>query len=214
MGLRDIFKKAEKPLEEKKLEAITTDESVIDEWNVKLQSSFCSMLRDWKDDFKAYVDYSKSFKIKPDLITKFNESLGMGAGWNRGTHRGLFLSALIQTSYDQGSNNFEFEEISANLFGGWLEGKESNTLKIRVKKISGHFQFWESNYTYLIAENFVGDWGLFQSTYSTAKIISYDGQNFGIGMQHNTIVALNQNILERLRAHCNQTNNTFTKTKG
>ncbi|MBI4447888.1 hypothetical protein HY643_02815, partial [Candidatus Woesearchaeota archaeon] len=52
-------------------------------------------------------------------------------------HLGLFLSILIQTSYNQGFNDFEFEEINADDFGSCLNGKNEDKIRIKAEKING-----------------------------------------------------------------------------
>ncbi|MBI4447711.1 hypothetical protein HY643_01915, partial [Candidatus Woesearchaeota archaeon] len=73
MGLENVFGTVEKPEEEKKLQVVVSDESVVDELMARFEQSLPSDLFDFRADFDFYKESLKNFKISPEQIRKFNE---------------------------------------------------------------------------------------------------------------------------------------------
>ncbi|MBI4447447.1 hypothetical protein HY643_00550 [Candidatus Woesearchaeota archaeon] len=160
MGLDKIFQeKAEKPAEERKLQVIITEEVVVDDLTAYFERSIPPKLEVngyWDDDFKKYFNHLSNFNITPKLIAQLNEKIP-----NKGkpldilhrpfrlctpldyynSYKGIFLSALIQASYNKGFNNFELGEINADHFGCYLKGKAENPIKLKIGKINGSLIF-------------------------------------------------------------------------
>ncbi|MBI4448330.1 hypothetical protein HY643_05090, partial [Candidatus Woesearchaeota archaeon] len=73
MGLDKIFQeKAEKPVEEKKLEVITSDKYVLGEWMAYFESISEKMGVFSEADFLRAQKFFQSFQTSPKLINKFN----------------------------------------------------------------------------------------------------------------------------------------------
>ncbi|MBI4447567.1 hypothetical protein HY643_01170 [Candidatus Woesearchaeota archaeon] len=143
MGLNNVFGTPEKLVEEeKKLEVIVSDESVIDD----LTAYFAKMKNNWYGLYQGrrYFEESQKFlqaykKITPELISKFNEkSAQYPIDMRESRYLGILFSSLIQTSYNQGFNNFKFKNVNAQFFGTFLQGKKGNPIRIEVETSNGH----------------------------------------------------------------------------
>ncbi|MBI4448095.1 hypothetical protein HY643_03885 [Candidatus Woesearchaeota archaeon] len=141
MGLNDIFEQPEKPLEEKKLEVITSEEALLDTLLAYFENSKYLQWKLLPEDGKKYFDecmkYLQRFTIEPKIIYRFNEKAKMPASVGERQALGLCLSAMIQISYNQGFNDFEFKEVPASCLGGFLQGQQNNKIKIKVGKSKG-----------------------------------------------------------------------------
>ncbi|MBI4447708.1 hypothetical protein HY643_01895 [Candidatus Woesearchaeota archaeon] len=144
--------------------------------------------------------------------------------------RGDFLSAMIQTSYNQGFNNFKFGEVDAGFFGNSLEGKEGNTLIIDVGKIVGEGALCDANNCSLTArlvrgerclayaqkcaittDTLHGIWAFQDAKHCVATIQKYDGSHFGQWMENCKIYSRNKAVLDRLIAQTHTyKDNSFT----
>ncbi|MBI4448010.1 hypothetical protein HY643_03440 [Candidatus Woesearchaeota archaeon] len=129
------------------------------------------------------------------MINKFNRKFNRKNKEYDKEVFGLFLSALMQSSYKQGFNDFKFENINANCFGGWLRGKEGKPIIVKAEKING-------DYTLSHAKNCV------------AEINNYQGDYFGYKMNNCTIYSPNQESLDVIKRQITQgwwgfANNSF-----
>ncbi|MBI4448144.1 hypothetical protein HY643_04130 [Candidatus Woesearchaeota archaeon] len=146
MGLEKVFGKAEK-VEEKVLEVVASDESMVDDFLDYFDKT--KDIYSVKENFDIFQQDLQDRQINPSLVSKINLILQQRTRIQYGYFRenlynslkGLFLSALIQTSYNQGFNGFEFEEINAECFGAFLEGREDNKIRIKIEKIEGSWNF-------------------------------------------------------------------------
>ncbi|MBI4448249.1 hypothetical protein HY643_04670 [Candidatus Woesearchaeota archaeon] len=132
MGLEKIFQKQEL-IREEKLQIINTKESELDKLLASLLGYFNKTppcYNNWHAYYTSAALNLKGLNIPPEAIQKINENIKKGT-----QEKGLFLSALIQTSYNQGNNYFEFETINADCFGAFLEGKKGNKLTLKIKKL-------------------------------------------------------------------------------
>ncbi|MBI4448156.1 hypothetical protein HY643_04190 [Candidatus Woesearchaeota archaeon] len=155
MGLEKVFSQAEQPFGERKLEVVSSEGIIFDEWKCRL-SQIPLKMNVWRETFNDNLDYLKSFEIKPARINNFNKKIKNVHG-NKKESFGIFLSALVQTSYNQGFNNFDFGTINAGIFGGYLKGAKGNPIKIRAGKISGYNTFNSAENCSLTAKVINGD---------------------------------------------------------
>ncbi|MBI4448107.1 hypothetical protein HY643_03945 [Candidatus Woesearchaeota archaeon] len=169
MGL-EIFTKIEQPQQEKSLEVVTTEESVVDELLAYFEHDYPNEIPlHWPSQFERWVHHFENsknclqtVKITPKMIKQINDKLPKQKKHKKyfteirdscyATSKGFFLSALIQTSYNQGFNGFKFEEIDADFFGHGLKGKENDSIKIKIQTLNGHHSFDEAEYCSLEAE--------------------------------------------------------------
>ncbi|MBI4448344.1 hypothetical protein HY643_05160 [Candidatus Woesearchaeota archaeon] len=184
MDLGKIFQeKAEKIEEEKKLEIIVTKEAKAQEFVavtnfiVTYFDDFCrtlplKMAELWGrlglkaylynnqytpiENFNTFKDYFKNVEITPKIINQVNKQLPKEGGRQYNANKGVFFSALIQTSYNQGFNNFEFKEISTCDFGAWLRGKEGKPIIVKAEKIEGANIFHNASNCSLTADTVDG----------------------------------------------------------
>ncbi|MBI4448195.1 hypothetical protein HY643_04385 [Candidatus Woesearchaeota archaeon] len=190
MGLEKIFTKIENPFEEKKLEVVGSEEAVLDEWMAYFEQTNLNF-NVYTDILDFYKNYLVNFEIKPAMIKKFNDMVDTKKFNDRKKMwLGLFLSAMIQTSYNKGFNDFVFEEINVDNFGMYLQGQKDKPIKIKAKIIDG-------NSTLNDAENCV------------AKITSYKGKCFGWYMKDCKIYSSNEAVLEQIRKQSWKQNNSF-----
>ncbi|MBI4447553.1 hypothetical protein HY643_01100 [Candidatus Woesearchaeota archaeon] len=158
MSLKDVFEQAEKPAEEKKLEVILSEELVIKELLVYIEKVTPAKTKDTKNEFATFLTYLQSYKITPSLVTKLNKKADTKKlSYKRKDSFGLFLSAMVQTSYEQGFNDFELGEVNANLFGAYLEGHKSNTIRLKVNNIFGDSTFMNAKECSLTAKKVEGN---------------------------------------------------------
>ncbi|MBI4448199.1 hypothetical protein HY643_04405, partial [Candidatus Woesearchaeota archaeon] len=127
---------------------------------------------------------------------------------------GMLLSALIQTSYQQGFNDFEFEEVNAHFFGTLLEGKEEDKIRIKAKKIGGHSPLCLAKNCFLTAKIIESFWLLDNAQDCVAEITHYQGSFFGMEMKNCKIYSPNQETLNKMREQIRgATNTSFYLTK-
>ncbi|MBI4448345.1 hypothetical protein HY643_05170 [Candidatus Woesearchaeota archaeon] len=175
-----------------------------------------NQLKDYSVESKNFL---KEYTINPQIINEFNlhiqrQSLSKAEKW----YLGIFLSAMIQTSYDQGFNDFSFEEINAHGFGTFLKGKNGDKLMIKVGTITGYdtlakskncsleaktiiggWTLWFAKKSTLTVETLKGDYSLRYAENCTAEITNYEGQNFGYGITNCKIYSSNPNVLEKIK---------------
>ncbi|MBI4447446.1 DUF3737 family protein, partial [Candidatus Woesearchaeota archaeon] len=161
MGLENVFGTPEKIEPEKKLEVITSEEAVIDDWMVYFEQTKKMIWEKW-GHLPNYFAESKQFlqsytKISPKMIQIFNKKVDTSKLnlCEKGC-LGVFLSSLMQTSYDKGFNNFEFEEINTDDFGMFLQGQKSKPIRVIGKKISGDDTLHMAKYCFLEAQTIYG----------------------------------------------------------
>ncbi|MBI4448155.1 hypothetical protein HY643_04185 [Candidatus Woesearchaeota archaeon] len=150
MGLEKVFSQVENPPEEKKLQVIASEEAIINDWldyfdKTKKENSWETTDYSLRPYFLGSQTFLQSYKIHPQMITKFNETLiGKKLDCVPNHYFGVLLSALIQVSYYQGHNTFEFDEINATCFGAFLEGKRNERIKIKSKTV-GYQSLYKAN---------------------------------------------------------------------
>ncbi|MBI4447466.1 hypothetical protein HY643_00650 [Candidatus Woesearchaeota archaeon] len=95
----------------------------------------------------------QSYLIKPAQIKKFNKKFDAEELIEvKRRCLGVFISSLIQVSYNQGFNDFEFEQVDADYFGAFLKGKKDNPIRIKAKKVWGDELLHGAKYCSLIAK--------------------------------------------------------------
>ncbi|MBI4447807.1 hypothetical protein HY643_02410 [Candidatus Woesearchaeota archaeon] len=239
MGLEKVFGTAEKPVEEKKLQVIASEEAAIKDWQDYFDKTK-EYLPDFfklKEYFEESLKFLQTFRIQPTLINRFNENNKFHVSileMVRHGFWGVFFSSLIQTSYDQGFNNFEFEEVQAWQFGNYLKGKEEDKIRIKAEKINGEFVFGiAENFSltakkieggnivhsakncHLIAEEINGYNALCFAENCVAEITNYQGRAFGHGMKNCKIYAPHKDILAKIKKETKHSgvNNSFYISK-
>ncbi|MBI4448096.1 hypothetical protein HY643_03890, partial [Candidatus Woesearchaeota archaeon] len=182
MELDKIFQeKAEKPAEEKKLQVIVSEEAVVGEW---LKYFKKNKKGDWGSDeeleeyFSISLEFLKSYSVKPELIKKFSERVnGNRLKDRKRQYLGCFLSSLIQTSYNQGFNDFEFKTINTDYFGALLQGQKDNPIKIKAKNINGGSALQEAKNCFLEAGVIDGYFTLQKAKYCFLKSQNIEGNH-------------------------------------
>ncbi|MBI4448343.1 hypothetical protein HY643_05155 [Candidatus Woesearchaeota archaeon] len=179
MGLKDIFGQAEKPVEEKKLEVVVNDESVLDDWMAyfeqtkKMPWSGICKLEDYLTTSQVFL---KRYQIKPERIYKFNKKVDTTKlDYEEANFFSVFLSSLIQTSYNQGFNNFKFEEINIDRFGILLVGQGDEPIKIEVTTINAEDVFLWAKNSSLEVENLKGNVPLREAQHCFLKAKKIEG---------------------------------------
>ncbi|MBI4447411.1 DUF3737 family protein [Candidatus Woesearchaeota archaeon] len=168
--------------------------------------------------YQATLSFLKDYKINPELVQQFNEEVkAKHLSLDSRFYLGLFLSALIQTSYNQGFNNFEFDKINADHFGAYLQGTKNNPIKVKAKIINGEFAFRQTENCSLETATINGDHTLNEtknialttqflhgnvtfahSQNSTIEILNYNGKSFGWNTIDCTIYSPNQEVLDKI----------------
>ncbi|MBI4447460.1 hypothetical protein HY643_00620 [Candidatus Woesearchaeota archaeon] len=155
MGLENIFEQAEKPIEEKKLQLVNSQDGVIEELSsyFKKQKKYASgMSLDYsKDFFSETIQILQAHAISPQLVNAFNKNMRNNIGFVEYWRYGVFLSAMMQTSYNQGNNDFEFDFVTAEGFASFLHGEEQNLLRITLKALYGNDCLGQSSFCFLKA---------------------------------------------------------------
>ncbi|MBI4447743.1 hypothetical protein HY643_02080 [Candidatus Woesearchaeota archaeon] len=203
MGLDKIFQeKAEKPEKEKKLEVVSSDESVVDEllaYFYSTKKDCCKTPGDLRDYFEESQKFLQTYRLKKGLISRFNDRIDIQQ--IIGTEKndlGIFLSALMQASYQQGSNNFKLKEVNANSFGGCLHGEEGNKINIHAQTINGNYALVFSRDCYLKVGSLNGDCSLVFASGCIANIKLYRGQSFGAFMMGCEVYSPNKKTLKKM----------------
>ncbi|MBI4448198.1 hypothetical protein HY643_04400, partial [Candidatus Woesearchaeota archaeon] len=205
MGLDKIFQeKAEKVEEEKKLQVITSEESVIDELFSYLVDSSKQANKEYiwfeemRQDFLKFNEFLKSYKITPSLIGEFDSKVNhKKICFGDKGYLGVFLSSLIQNSHNQGFNDFLFKKVKAEYFGAFLHGKENN-LRIKVSSINKRGSFYHATNCSLCVEMLFGEWTMYKAEDCVAEIQNYLGRNFGLHMKNCKITSSDQVVLDKL----------------
>ncbi|MBI4448073.1 hypothetical protein HY643_03775 [Candidatus Woesearchaeota archaeon] len=229
MGLENVFGKVEKPVEEKKLEVIMADETALIEWLAYFKRLTPPDFDTVGLALASFKEYLQTFHITPQIITKFCATVNTEKFERvQKSDFGVFLSALIQTSYSQGNNGFQFEEINANCFGAFLEGKKGDEIRIKADKINGNETLWFAKYCDLMVEEVKGNYALeraencsltvkdlngnytlWEAEDCVAEIIWYHGYNFGFGMEDCIIYSPNPKTFLRLGKSFPPKSNSF-----
>ncbi|MBI4447715.1 hypothetical protein HY643_01935 [Candidatus Woesearchaeota archaeon] len=127
------------------------------------------MLKGAKEIWADYIQYLQTFlNITPDIINKIWGLLPKESWGFYQNNKGIFLSGLIQTSYRQGHNDFEFDEIGAHCFGIFLDGQENNPIRIKAKKVVGGEILAHSTHCFLKVEKLVGHQGSLRKANNSA----------------------------------------------
>lgn len=155
MGLENVFGQPEKVEPEKKLEVIASEEAVIADWMAyfeknKIGNCRGNRFKEFKLDCQKYL---QSYQIKSAILQKFVSLANQKQieDWDEKLCFGAFLSALIQTSYNQGNNDFEFDFVTAEGFASFLHGEEQNLLRITLKALYGNDCLGQSSFCFLKA---------------------------------------------------------------
>ncbi|MBI4448321.1 hypothetical protein HY643_05045 [Candidatus Woesearchaeota archaeon] len=203
MGLENVFGQPEKVEPEKKLEVIASEEAVIADWMAyfeknKIGNCRGNRFKEFKLDCQKYL---QSYQIKSAILQKFVSLANQKQieDWDEKLCFGAFLSALIQTSYNQGNNDFEFEKINADFFGKFLEGKEDNLIRIKAETINGRDMLYSAKNCFLTVKNLNGRRTLWEAEGCVAEIINYRDENLGWYMKNCTVYLSNQEVLDKVR---------------
>ncbi|MBI4447776.1 hypothetical protein HY643_02255 [Candidatus Woesearchaeota archaeon] len=199
MGLENVFGTPEKVEPEKNLQVIVSDKSVQDKTLVELLAYFEQSIHlnaPSEEKFYTYRFDSQRFKIKPELISAVNENWDTKKfNWPAKAYFGIFLSALIQTSYNQGFNDFEFSIINADYFGAFLQTQQNKPIRIKAETIHGY-------------------WVLERANYCIAEIQNYQGDGFGLFMKNCKIYSPKQQVLDKIKVQVSHgVNNSFNFIK-
>lgn len=140
MTLENVFKEIELPNEKR---ASTIFNSLEDLFKIyktlKEKTKYFNVLtpeESYKECFDYCVSAFQTVKINKQIINQFLEKLS-----EKITDKdalGLFISAMIQTSYNQGCNDFVFGGIEFNYFCAYLKGKPEDPIKIKCKDVIGN----------------------------------------------------------------------------
>ncbi|MBI4448169.1 hypothetical protein HY643_04255 [Candidatus Woesearchaeota archaeon] len=211
MALHDVFGTLEKPVEEKKLEVVVSEEAVLDELLAYFEQN---KYEGWKGTFQEcndYLDsclqYLQTFKVTPKIVSSFYKKFGKAKEGSEAL--GVYLSAMIQTSYDQGFNNFEFGKIHAHCFGSFLQGQKGRQIQIKVGTIKGPFALVYAKYCSLDVETIIGVQSLSNAENCVAEITNYTGDLFGSCMENCKVYLPNPETFLRLSEQANGENNHF-----
>lgn len=169
MRLEKIFNEEIKNPEEKSFRKIENDSSMFDEIlaflkNEGYKKTKIKGVSKLECYFLNTMDFLKNFNITNDIPRKFlervenfkykKEKIFANEGLT------IMLSALIQTSYNQGHNLFEFGDVYVNNFGMFLKGKRTRPMKIKARKLNGVAGFLEvKNYIFEAEEVESDDFG-------------------------------------------------------
>ncbi|MBI4447610.1 hypothetical protein HY643_01385 [Candidatus Woesearchaeota archaeon] len=178
MGLEHVFGTAEKPEKEKKLQVIVSDEAVVDELLACFEKNKYNdehNLDEGKEYFKNVSTFLKSFQISHERIKKFYKKAAVKK--NESESFGLYLSALIQTSYQQGNNNFKFGAVNANWLGVFLEGKITRPINIKIDALNGYSNFSNSNYFSAKIKKIEGKYNFWQANNFSTSIQNLNGND-------------------------------------
>ncbi|MBI4448108.1 hypothetical protein HY643_03950 [Candidatus Woesearchaeota archaeon] len=224
MSLDNIFQKAEKPIEEKKLQVVASEDSIFDDWLACIDKLTIedrqSLSGNQKDYFTKSQEFLKSYQIKPEMISKFNKKVNTKKlNRDEKSYFGVFLSTLIQTSYDQGWNNFEFENVNCNYFLSLLKGKKGKDISVKTriidgdgplqaanycsletKEVDGNFALRHATNCSLKAESIIGNYVLWGAENCVAEITNYEGYRFGFDMKNCIIYSPNQPLLKAIKS--------------
>jgi len=89
------------------------------------------------DDKKALVKFPSAV-LKPEEIIIFKNLTFLNEDHEKYLENtGLFISGLIQNSFDAGHNDFVFEKADVWNFGYYLKGREDRTLDLTIKEVLG-----------------------------------------------------------------------------
>ncbi|MBI4447702.1 hypothetical protein HY643_01865 [Candidatus Woesearchaeota archaeon] len=225
MGLDKIFQKAEKPVEEKKLQLVSSEESLEDKKLVDLIERF-DKTKDFNVSWYNLSDYLyeteeflENYKLTPSLISKFDKAIKHKKFCGRlKFYLGAFFSALIQVSYDQGNNGFIFDKINAFCFGLHLQGKENDKISIQANRVNCHLALSKATNCFLKVKRLNGTSGFYYTTDSklvaatvngnstflyakncVAEIRCYEAKDFGVGMRDCKIYSPSEDVLKKIR---------------
>ncbi|MBI4447612.1 hypothetical protein HY643_01395 [Candidatus Woesearchaeota archaeon] len=179
MSLDNVFGIAEKPVEEKKLQVVVREEEVVDELLVYFYKSVTMDVTDLSKFFDGSLTFLRSFGITPQLITKVNNKLPQKKFLAYHTdYKGTFLSALIQTSYEQGFNNFEFEHLQSSYFGSDLQTNKNQPINLKINCLAGGCNFKHSSGINAQIQTLMGDADFLGAKDFSVKINQLVGEAF------------------------------------
>ncbi len=165
MSLENIFKNVEKP-EEKKINLVRNEEQIFDDimliFQENVENIFTPIMDFVKNNFRKCYNLLKTYDITPEIIRKFSEK-DLKLKNDEYTFKGVYLSALIQRSYDLGYNNFELDQIYMQHFGSFLKGKEENPIKIKMRILEWSFGFSFAENCHVIVDEKIDGYGHFWS---------------------------------------------------
>ncbi|MBI4447614.1 hypothetical protein HY643_01405 [Candidatus Woesearchaeota archaeon] len=199
---------------EKKENSLTTNKSesiIFGEWLDYFEKTDKDKFFTW-DETKKYFLESKKFlqsyqKLTPEVIKTFNEKVDTTQfGLTELCWWGIFSSAMIQTSYDQGFNSFQFEKISMKFgeleigdFGSYLQGKSNNPIKIKAEKINAASILGYGKNCVLKVGSLTARFTLFKAEDCIVELTNYNGTNFGWEMKNCKIYSLNKPVLKKIK---------------
>ena len=139
--------------------------------------------------------------LSPDKISTFAKiTVCYENHENFRINTGLFISALIQNSYDSGNNNFYFKTNNIEWLGTYNKGNKENPLVISIEENHGTRIGEETEYsTFNIKENHGTEIG-WDAKHSTFNIEENQGENIGWDAKHSTFKSSNEKTLDSIKA--------------
>ena len=140
--------------------------------------------------------------LSPDEITTFRrlttcyEDNSYVLNEDHEAFTGLFISNLIQNSYDVGYNNFNLGTNDSFLLGSSIEGSEENPIIIGIGEVEFNHQIvglLAKHSTFNIKENHGTEIGC-DAKHSTFNIEENQGENIGWDAKHSTFKSSNEKI--------------------
>ncbi len=158
MGLENLFKEEIKNIEEKSVAKIerTKREDVVREFEKyynKLKEKYyfgAYFIHGADEYFNEVKSFAKSYFLSNELINDLLKNL------EKSKELGVFISAIIQASYENGCNEFNFGEIRCDYFGAFLKGKGGEKIRINIENLDGRYCFYKSENCYVTGK-FDGD---------------------------------------------------------
>jgi len=181
MSIDKIFKKIE-DTKEKTCRILNNERTKLD----KLLTYFFTFFEkekkcgaDWvrgedKKRYDSFFNFLKNFDITPSFIKTFAEKIGEVKEEEKQIF-GLYLSAMMQVSYNKGYNNFEFGKIKVDELGAFLKGREKEKIKIRLSSLEGDWNFWMAENCDISISRVVGNWNFWKMRECPIKIEKLNG---------------------------------------
>ncbi|MBI4448272.1 hypothetical protein HY643_04790 [Candidatus Woesearchaeota archaeon] len=95
--------------------------------------------------FEAQTFFLNKYELNPELIAQFKNAINTDKlRHSEKQALGSFLSAMMQTSYNQGNNDFYFEEVDAQFFCAFLQGRQNNKIRVQAKQVNSHHLLYQA----------------------------------------------------------------------
>lgn len=206
---------------------ITMEETLCEYFHRTKKSSW-QKFEQLEEYFLAAQQDLKDYTIRPFLIYRvYRPIIRKNMPEKQKDYLGIFLSALIQTSYSQGHNRFTFGEINTNFFGAMLRGKENEPINLqaaaingngalmftsqailKVSTLNGNNSLYVAQHCQLDTQNLSGNDALKGATYCDIILEDYAGKNFGRCMKNCTITS-NEKTLKKIKSQAESVENNW-----